>query len=155
MSTIIGCHCGGLAGMDYDPRYNAGITAGRWQVRCGYLFDKPAPRTQNQLPPTQSRVRSCPGALEHLRKQALQPHSCSRSSTCLSSSRWRILGRGTGRQCWCRGAVSSIHSRFALLRSKSVAKLSLSGSLHAYGSLCRIADKSEIRHPTQQMMTTD
>ena len=29
----IGCHCGGPAGMNYDPRYNAGITAGRWQVQ--------------------------------------------------------------------------------------------------------------------------
>ena len=29
----IGCHCGGPAGMDYNPQYGAGIVAGRWGVQ--------------------------------------------------------------------------------------------------------------------------
>lgn len=29
----IGCHCGGPAGMNYNPQYGAGIIAGRWGVQ--------------------------------------------------------------------------------------------------------------------------
>ena len=29
----IGCHCGGPAGMGYDPTYSSGIIGGRWAVQ--------------------------------------------------------------------------------------------------------------------------